>query len=140
MRKINTNITAEKNTMILESTRRPSVYLIWMARLLTLVFAVFISIFALDVFEEKLGFLQTVLALLLHLVPTFFILLVLWLSWNRGWIGSIVFSILGILYIWWAWGRFELITYLLISGPLFLVSILFLLGWWEQQKEKSLQL
>lgn len=140
MRKIITNITAEKNTMILESTRRPSVYLIWMARLLTLVFAVFISIFALDVFEEKLGFLQTVLALLLHLVPTFFILLVLWLSWNRGWIGSIVFTILGILYIWWAWGRFELITYLLISGPLFLVSILFLLGWWEQQKEKSLQL
>ena len=125
--------------MFLESTRRPSAYLLWTARLLTIAFALFISIFALDVFEENKGFWITLGALLLHLVPTFLILGVVWLSWNRGWIASIIFAALGILYIAWAGGRFDRSVYLIICGPLFLVSILFLLGWWEKKKEDQLQ-
>ena len=123
--------------MILESRQRPSVYLLWTARSITIAFALFISIFALDVFEENRGFWLTTGALLIHLIPTFLVLLILWLSWNRSWIASVFYLALAISYIIWAYGRFTFSTYLFISGPLLLVSALFTLGWWEKKKEEK---
>jgi hypothetical protein len=101
----------------------------WTPRILCILFAVFISLFALDVFEGGKGFWKTSVALLLHLVPTIIIVAVLVVSWRREWIGGILFIALGILYVVWAWGRFHLTTYAIISGPLLLMGILFLLNW-----------
>jgi hypothetical protein len=36
---------------------------------------------------------------------------------------------LGLFYIFWAWGRFPVSTYEIISGSLFLLAILFGIGW-----------
>jgi hypothetical protein len=47
--------------------------LTWLPRIPGMLFAVFISLFALDVFSEEKGFLQTLIALLMHLIPTFII-------------------------------------------------------------------
>ena len=41
----------------------------------------------------------------------------------------ILFLGLGLFYIFWAWGRFPVITYVVISGLLFLLAILFGIGW-----------
>jgi len=103
--------------------------LYWAPRTLCIVFAAFISLFALDVFGEAKGFVATSLALLIHLIPTFVIIGVLVFSWRREWIGGILFIVLGILYVVWAWGKFPLSTYLLIAGPLVVTGILFLLNW-----------
>lgn len=103
--------------------------LYWAPRTLCIVFAAFISLFALDVFGEARGFGETSLALLIHLIPTFVIISVLVVFWRREWIGGIFFIVLGILYIVWAWGKFPLSTYLLIAGPLVVTGILFLLNW-----------
>ena len=108
----------------------------WTPRLLSILFAVFISIFALDVFGEGTGFWQTVVALLRHLMPTLFIILTLVLAWRWEWIGAVVFSALGVLYIIMVFGRFPLSVYFIISGPLFLVSFLFLLNWMYRKKLK----
>jgi len=108
------------------STKR---LLFWTPRIICIVFAVFISLFALDVFAEGQGILKTIAALLIHLIPTAVILLVLFISWRREWIGAIVFIALAVFYIVMAWGRFPLTTYLMISGPLFLMGLLFLLNW-----------
>jgi hypothetical protein len=40
-----------------------------------------------------------------------------------------MFIALGVLYLVMAWGRFHWSAYLLISGPLFLVGVLFLINW-----------
>jgi hypothetical protein len=103
----------------------------WTPRVLCILFAVFISLFALDVFEEGKGFWGTSVALLLHLVPTIIIVAVLVVSWRREWIGGILYIALSIFYVVWAWGRGRGTTYALIfiSGPLLLVGILFLLNW-----------
>ena len=101
----------------------------WTPRTLCILFAVFISLFALDVFEEGKGFWETSVALLLHLVPTIIIVAVLVVSWRREWIGGILFIALGIFYVVWAWGRFHWAAYAFISGPLLLMGILFLLNW-----------
>ena len=103
--------------------------LFWTPRVLCLFFAAFISLFALDVFGENHGFWETALALTMHLIPTFILLVVLALSWRWEWIGGVLFSALGLFYILSFWGRFSWSTYAIISGPLFALGILFLFNW-----------
>jgi hypothetical protein len=103
-------------------------WLYWTPRILCLLFAIFISLFALDVFQEGQGFFRTLLALLIHLIPTAFILIVLAAAWRWEWVGALVYIALGIFYIIEVWGRFPWSTMAIISGPLFLIGILFLLN------------
>jgi len=103
--------------------------LFWSPRILCILFALFTSIFAFDVFIEHSGIGNILLALLMHLIPTFLIVFVLILSWRREWIGALIFTLLAIFYIVMVWGRFPLVTYVSISGPLFLIGGLFLINW-----------
>jgi hypothetical protein len=68
-----------------------------------LLFAAFISLFALDVFSEEYSVGQTILALLVHLVPTWLILVVLAVAWRSAVVGGMLFILLGALF--WAWFR-----------------------------------
>lgn len=106
----------------------------WAPRVLGILFAAFISIFALDVFGEGYGFWETVWALLMHLVPTFLIVGAVLAGWRWEWPGGVLFIGLAIFYIVMSRGRMDWITYLLIPGPAFLTGILFLLNWYRKRK------
>ena len=108
------------------STRR---VLFWTPRVLTIAFILFLGLFALDVFGEGYTFVETLIALLMHLIPNFLLLAFLIVAWRREWIGAILFTGLAIFYLVWTWGRFHWSAYVGISGPLFLLGILFLVGW-----------
>jgi hypothetical protein len=100
----------------------------WAPWILGVVFALFLSIFALDAVDH--GFL----AVLMHLCPAALVLLALVLSWRRELVGALAFSALAILYTLWAWGRFRWSVYAVIAGPLFVVSGLFLAAWlWKRR-------
>ena len=103
--------------------------LFWSPRALSILFALFISIFALDVFSEGYDFWKTLLALTIHLIPSIIILLFLIIAWRWEWIGGIVFLILAISYIVMAWRRFPLSVYIVIAGPMVIKSILFFVNW-----------
>ncbi len=103
--------------------------LYWVPRILTILFAMFISIFALDVFSEHLPFWRLILALLIHLVPTLVLFVLLALAWKWEWIGGVGYFALGLLYLYRFGGRFPLFTYVTIAGPLFLIGTLFVLNW-----------
>jgi hypothetical protein len=103
--------------------------LFWAPRILGILFAIFISIFALDVFDAGYGFWETLLALGMHLIPTGLVLVILLLAWRWAWLGGILFPVLGLLYLVTAWGRFDWSAYVVISGPLILEGILFLVDW-----------
>jgi hypothetical protein len=105
--------------------------LYWSPRALCIVFALFISIFAMDVFQEGQGIWRTMVALFMHLIPTFLLLALLAVSWRREWIAGTLLPLLGVLYVVWAWGRpfASLSTLLLMAGPLVLTGALFLLNW-----------
>jgi hypothetical protein len=103
--------------------------LFWSPRALCILFALFVSIFALDVFREGYDFGRTLLALAMHLIPTVIVVLFLIIAWRWEWIGGIVFLVLAVFYIIWAWGRFPLSVYFVISGPMIIISILFFLNW-----------
>ena len=103
--------------------------LFWTPRILCLLVTAFLSVFVLDFFDESDGFWRTVLALLVHLIPTWIILIVLAFSWRREWVGAILFTALGVLYPVLLWGRFVWYVCLFMSGPLFAVGGLFLVNW-----------
>jgi len=108
-------------------------WLFWTPRILCILFAVFLSLFALDVFDGRHGFWQTMLALLIHLIPVLFLILVMAISWRWEWVGAAFFPALGLVYIWWAWRRwhwpYNFWNCLTIAGPLFVLGALFLVNW-----------
>ena len=103
--------------------------LFWTPRILCILFAMFLSLFAFDVFGEGHGFWETILALLIHLVPVYIVVIVLVIAWRWEWVGAILFTALAVFYVVWAWGRFHWSAYLGISGPLVLLGVLFLFNW-----------
>ena len=111
--------------------------LFWTPRIICLLFAAFISLFALDVFEENHGFWNTLLALSLHLIPTAILLLILATSWRWEWVGALIFPALGLVYIIHFWKRFGWPTFAMIAGPLFLLGGLFLVGWLKRTEIRA---
>jgi hypothetical protein len=103
--------------------------LFWSPRILCMLFALFLSLFALDVFGEGLGVGKTILALLMHLIPVYIVVIVLVIAWRWEWVGAVLFSTLAVFYVASAWGRFDWSAYLAISGPLLVVGVLFLFNW-----------
>lgn len=78
--------------------------LFWWPRILTILFITFISLFSLDVFSMGLGVLQTIGALLIHLIPSFILIAILVFFWRKS-------KILG--YMWVAFG----IGYIIMIMP-----------------------
>ena len=110
--------------------------LFWTPRILCILFAAFVSVFALDVFGEGYSFWETIVALAMHLIPTAVILVALAIAWRWEWVGGVLFIALGALYILiFPQGHWS--AYLVISGPLFLVGILFLADWWLRARHRS---
>jgi hypothetical protein len=113
--------------------------LYWAPRALCIVFALFISLFALDVFGGGRGIRETAVALLMHLIPTFLLIIFLVISWRREWIAGLVFPVLAVIYVMWSlgkpfagWG-----VWLLIAGPLVLTGVLFLLNWYYLRRHAT---
>jgi hypothetical protein len=104
-------------------------WLFWTPRVVTLAFAGFLSLFALDVFQPGLGAARVLVEFAVHMVPTVIVLVLLAIAWRWEWVGAVAYFGLGVFYLWFAWGRFHWSAYAAISGPLFVVAVLFLLGW-----------
>ncbi len=102
--------------------------LLWSPRVLCIIFAAFISIFAMDVFNDSHGIMQTIAGLLIHLIPTFVIVGVLVLSWRWEWVGAVAYVGLAVFYAYMInFRRWDWIA--IISTPLLIIGILFLISW-----------
>ncbi len=108
--------------------------LYWTPRILTIVFILFLALFAFDVFEGDQNLIKKLGGFMIHLIPNFVLILILVVAWKHEWIGTIAFALAGIAYIVMAWGKFPFATYLIISGPLFLIAVLFWLNWTNRKK------
>jgi len=101
--------------------------LYWSPRVLGILFALFLSMFALDVFGEGYGFWGTILALLIHLIPTWIVVVALAIAWRWEWVGALLLIAAGLYYALTTLNHPDWI--LVIAGPAFLVGGLFLLNW-----------
>jgi hypothetical protein len=71
--------------------------ILWLPRLLCIGAILFVSVFALDAFEPGTPFAQQLLNFLIHLIPTYILLLFLWIAWEKPFAGGILFVIIGII-------------------------------------------
>lgn len=105
----------------------------WTPRVLGLLFALFLSLFALDVFGQGYGFWGTLLAFVIHLIPVWLLLIGLALAWRWDWVGVLIFGGFAVWYLATMWGPFPLAANLVgvlpIAGPAVLIGLLFLLSW-----------
>jgi hypothetical protein len=107
----------------------------WTPRVLGILYALFLSIFALDVFSEGYNVAETVLALGMHLIPTAVVAVVLLVAWKSERIGGLLFMLVGAAFWVFFGGRNDWIGSLIISGPLILIGALFLI--WGYMEGRS---
>jgi hypothetical protein len=102
--------------------------LTWFPRILAILFILFVSLFALDVFKEGLTVLETLTALFMHLIPTMLLLIALVIAWKWAWSGFLFF-LLAVFFIFLTKGN-AILTTLIFSGVPVLIGTLFIAGWW----------
>jgi len=98
--------------------------LYWLPRILAILFTAFISIFALDVFNEP----QWFLALFIHLIPSFILVILTIVAWKHEQLGGFIFLIIGSLML--VFSHFESI---IISAPAIAIGALFIIkSFWSK--------
>lgn len=101
---------------------------LWAPRVLGLLCAFWLGLFALDVFGMEGGFWEIMAGFLIHLIPSALVVIVVVLGWRWPWLGGLVFLALGAVYVAsnrphpWLWD-------LAIAGPLAVTGVLFLANW-----------
>ena len=104
------------------------IFLNWSARILIIFYSAFLSLFALDVFGEGYSFWETLVALFMHLIPTFVLMLALVVAWKKRLVGGIIFLLLGLAFTFFFATYEHLTGFLFLSLPLGLAGVLFLLA------------
>lgn len=100
--------------------------LFWTPRALTLLFAAFLSLFALDAIGRGLHPLETVAVIVIHLVPTAVVLSVLAVAWRWEAVGAGIYYGLAIGYLLMSGNRVHWSAVVVISGSLAVLGTLFL--------------
>jgi hypothetical protein len=80
-------------------TKKKGKLLFWLPRIITIVFILFISIFALDIFDMNLGFWGIIFGLFMHLLPTIILTLILIIFWKKSIVLAGMWLAFGILYL-----------------------------------------
>jgi lysylphosphatidylglycerol synthetase-like protein (DUF2156 family) len=111
-------------------------WLFWTPRALCLAFAVFLSVFALDVFQAGYGPGKTIVALFIHLVPVYIVLAVLAMAWRWEWVGAAGFAGLALWYAKDHWRRHPDWA-LTIAGPMVVLAALFLVNWLKHDELRA---
>jgi len=75
--------------------KNPNTIFHWIPRILCMLAILFVSMFALDAFDPALSLQKQILAFLIHLLPSFVLLIFLLIAWKHELTGGIVFIALG---------------------------------------------
>ena len=114
-------------------------WLFWTPRILTILFILFLALFALDVFGNGYTFWQTIGALFLHLIPNFILIIILIIAWKHELVGAIAFALAGLAYIVTLITRSNFQLYMLswsfiIAGPAFAIAVLYYLNYKNKKR------
>jgi len=114
-------------------------WIYWLPRILSILFILFLSLFSLDVFGNNYTFWETVLGLLMHNIPSIILTILLIIAWRYELVGAIGFILGGLIYIGsllmnaqFEW--YMLSWSLIISGPAFVIGILWILNWKRKKR------
>jgi hypothetical protein len=100
-------------------------------RIAGILIALFIGLFALDVFGMPGSIWERILGFLIHALPSIVLIAAAALSWRWEWVGALAFGLVALFLLTFVIRDFPdgLGTLLIIVLPVALVAALFLLGW-----------
>ncbi len=100
----------------------------WTPRVFGLLFAAFLALFALDVFEPGRPLAYIVVGFLIHLLPTYLVGAATVVGWRNPALGGLAFLALAVAYTATAAGRLSPVTIGVLVGPAGAIAALFLLS------------
>jgi hypothetical protein len=103
-------------------------------RIITIIFILFISLFALDVFSLEGSLGEKLTGFLYHLLPSFFLLIILVISYKNALLSGILFIVLGLIFTLRFQTYRHLLTLLLISLIPLIIGVLFIYANYLQKK------
>lgn len=103
-------------------------FLFWTPRVLGVLFILFVSLFALDIFDMELGFWETIVGLFMHLLPSIVMTIALILAWRWEWVGAAFFAVVTGWFLSISTPG-DVMYYIVFIGVPVLIAVLFLLGW-----------
>jgi hypothetical protein len=98
----------------------------WTPRIIAMLLIALFLIFSLDAFEMGGSLLEKIAGYVIHATPGLLILVALVMSFRRPLIGGSLFTILGIITLFFFNVRENPIVLLIVTGPLLLTGLLFL--------------
>ena len=98
------------------------------AKILAVVYILFISALALDVFEIDAPLGQKLMGLIMHLIPSFALIIAAFIAFRKRVAGGIIFILLAIVFTFYFRTYSNVFSLLSISAPLFIIGLLFLLS------------
>ncbi len=118
----------------------------WAPRIICMIAILLISMFAFDAFEERLPIWQQLTSFFIHLIPTYFLITLLIITWKREFIGGIIFLLVGIVSSPFIFlinhnrNHFSIGTSLsivaMINFPFIIVGILFVISHYMKKKRQ----
>lgn len=113
-------------------------WLYWAPRVAGILIILFVSLFALDVFEEGLSIWEMLGGFLMHMLPSFGLILVLVFAWRWEWLGFWVFLAASIFFLLFTvvfdFNIYSIGNVLVFVLPLFLIALLFGANWkWRDE-------
>jgi hypothetical protein len=97
-------------------------------RVLAGLYALFIALFALDAFGGG-DFWSSLGAFAIHLIPAAFLGGLLLIAWYNEVLGGVLYVALGLAYVLATGGKMAPSVYVLITGALVALGVLFLMSW-----------
>lgn len=117
-------------------SRRIAIFLYRAPRAAGILIILFVSLFALDVFQEGQNIWAMLGGFMMHALPAILLAVLLVLAWRREWIGSLAFLAASLYFARFA----SLGNFLLFSGPMAMIAILFWVDWkWRAEILNSKQ-
>jgi hypothetical protein len=107
-------------------TKTAAALLFWAPRIAAILLSLLLALFALDSFDGR-PLAEVLPGFAIHLIPAALVLAVLALAWRVEWLGALIFIGLAIAYAIIA--RWRLSWIVVVSAPLTIVGVLFLLSW-----------
>lgn len=101
----------------------------WIPRGLGILFTAFLILLSFDVLGKEAGLGKMLLGFFLHLLPAIVVGVSVIIAWKKPFVGGVLFIVLGFIYMIVALQRVSWTVQFIISGPLFITGILFLLDW-----------
>lgn len=98
----------------------------WIPRIAGILFALFLTVFSFDVFGQGEPVWKTAMAFIIHNIPTIVLLIVMYFSWRRSWLGAMAFFVLGVVFFLLMPNKAKSIFIVL---PLLITAVLFFLNW-----------